>query len=142
MHFIQANPIKFNVQGVSFLPENFERKNKPYAIAEYDNSRASDKMQRRFPGLTNPLWRHKVLKAVRDQSWKMIWGSDGTRELYAIKDDPYETQNVASQFPDQLKSMEQILANWLSTFEPSRYYKQEEISREALEELRSLGYVQ
>jgi arylsulfatase A-like enzyme len=143
LRFIRSNSDKLSLQGFSFLPDDFKRKDHPFVFAEYNNSRAADKMERRFPGLPpNPLWQRKILKTVRNASWKMIWGSDGTRELYSIKSDPYENQNLAKEFPEELKKMEGILSEWSSSFEPSRYYKQEEISREALEELRSLGYIQ
>jgi hypothetical protein len=35
-----------------------------------------------------------------------------------------------------------VLAKWLASFRPSRFYRQEEVSREALEELKALGYIQ
>jgi arylsulfatase A-like enzyme len=143
LQFVQSKRNHLPLQGFSILPESFERKNHQFAFAEYNNSRAADKMERRFPGLpVDALWRRKILKAVRDNSWKFIWGSDGTRELYSIYKDPFETENVASSHPEELKRLEVILAKWSSSFEPSRYYEQEEISREALEELRALGYIQ
>ena len=143
LHFVRSTPNKLPLQGYNFLPDNFQRKNHGFAFAEYNNSRAADKMERRFPDLPpNKLWQAKILKAVRNESWKMIWGSDGTRELYAINNDPYETKNLATALPEELKKMEGILSQWSSSFEPSQYYRQEDISREALEELRSLGYIQ
>jgi arylsulfatase A-like enzyme len=143
LRFVQSSPNKLPLQGFSFLPDDFQRKDHPFAFAEYNNSRAADKMERRFSDLPpSQLWKRKILKAVRSESWKMIWGSDGTRELYDINKNPYENQNLAKDFPEELKKMEGILSEWSGSFEPSRYYKQEEISREALEELRSLGYIQ
>jgi hypothetical protein len=78
---------------------------------------------------------------IRSTDSKFIWGSDGTRELYAINIDPYEQKNLYSSKPELSKQMEEALAKWLSSFKPSRYYKEEEISREALDELKALGYV-
>jgi arylsulfatase A-like enzyme len=116
-----------------------------HAFAEYDNARAVDKIERRFSreGFPpNPIYRRKVLKAVRSQDWKLIWGTDGTRELYFISNDPHEQHNLYESHPDQAKQLQGVLAKWLASFRPSRFYRQEEVSREALEELKALGYVQ
>ncbi len=134
---------KLDLQGFSLLPDFFERKNHPYAFSEYNNLRAADKMSRRFPDLPDsPMWRKKVLKSVRTVDWKFIWATDGTRELYSIANDPYESNNLAQSNPDRVKKMQEILGKWSTSFKPSRFYQNEEISREALDELRALGYVQ
>ncbi len=143
LQYLHSESNQLDLQGFSLLPESFSRKDHPYAFAEYNNSRAADKMERRFPGVAvAPLWRRKVLKSVRSADWKFIWGSDGTRELYSMANDPYELTNLAQSQPDQLRRMEEILAKWSTSFKPSGFYQKEQISREALEELRSLGYVQ
>ena len=134
---------KRDLQGFSLLPDFFERKNHPYTFSEYNNLRAADKMIRRFPDLPDsPIWRKKVSKSVRTVDWKFIWATDGTRELYSIANDPYESDNLAQSNPDKVKKMQEILAKWSTSFKPSRFYQNEEISREALDELRALGYVQ
>jgi arylsulfatase A-like enzyme len=132
-----------NLQGFSLLPDRMERSRYPAVFAEYDNARAADKIERRFPEIpSDPLYRRKVLKTVRTDQHKYIWGSDGTRELYDIKNDPHESRNIYHEDPQTASAMEIILGKWVSSFQPSKFYKQEEISKEALEELRSLGYVQ
>jgi arylsulfatase A-like enzyme len=138
-----GRPPEASLQGFSLLPDFFERKNHPYAFSEYNNLRAADKMQRRFPDLPDsPVWRKKVLKSVRSADWKFIWATDGTRELYSIQNDPYEKSNFAQSNPDEVKKMQEVLGKWSTSFKPSRFYQNEEISREALDELRALGYVQ
>jgi arylsulfatase A-like enzyme len=142
LHFLKSES-KLDLQGFSLLPDFFERKNHPYAFSEYNNLRAADKMERRFPNLpSSPPWRKKVLKSVRSADWKFIWATDGTRELYSIQNDPYEKLNLAPSNPEEVKKMQGILGKWSTSFKPSSFYKNEEISREALDELRSLGYVQ
>lgn len=129
-----------DVQGVSLM----EPSKHPYAFAEYDNARAVDKIERRFAKTeipANPVYRRKVLKVVRSGDYKLIWGSDGTRELYSIGKDPYEERNLYKAESQQATHLESILGKWLASFKPSRYYKEEEISKEALEELKALGYV-
>jgi arylsulfatase A-like enzyme len=142
LHYIKSDA-KLDLQGFSLLPDFFERKDHSYVFSEYNNLRAADKMKRRFPDLPDsPVWRKKVLKSVRSLDWKFIWASDGARELYSIANDPYEKDNLAQSQPEQVKKMQDILAKWTTSFKPSRFYKNEEISREALDELRALGYVQ
>jgi arylsulfatase A-like enzyme len=142
MRFLKSES-KLDIQGFSLLPDLFERKNHPYAFSEYNNLRAADKMERRFPDLPPArLWNKKVLKSVRDAHWKFIWASDGTRELYSIQDDPYEKNNLSQSNPDEVKKLQAVLGKWSTSFKPSSFYQNEEISREALDELRSLGYVQ
>lgn len=132
-----------DLQGYSLLPDRMERSQHQAVFAEYDNARAADKIERRFPGVpSNPLYRRKVLKTARTEQYKYIWGSDGTRELYDIKNDPHESVNIHGQDPQTASAMEATLSKWISSFKPSKFYRQEEISKEALEELKALGYVQ
>lgn len=142
LHFVKSES-KLDLQGFSLLPDFLDRKNHPYVFSEYNNLRAADKMKRRFPDLSDsPIWQKKVLKSVHSADWKFIWATDGTRELYSIASDPYEKNNLAQSNPGQVKKMQEILGKWSTSFKPSSFYKNEEISREALEELRALGYVQ
>lgn len=135
---------RLHLQGSTLLPDQIQKRKQKYVFAEYNNSRAVDRIQRRFGKdlAPNPVYQPKILKTVRSSGWKFIWGTDGTRELYAIDMDPKETSNLFLSDPEAAKRMEQVLKDWTSSFRPSNYYKQEDISNEALRELRSLGYIQ
>lgn len=135
---------RLHLQGSTLLPDQIQNRKQEYVFVEYNNSRAVDHIQRRFGKdlILNPVYQPKILKAVRSSGWKFIWGTDGTRELYAIDKDPKETSNLFQSDPETAKRMEQALKDWASSFRPSNYYKQEDISNEALRELRSLGYIQ
>ena len=135
---------RLHLQGSILLPDQIQNRKQEYVFAEYNNSRAVDRIQRRFGKdlMPNPVYQPKILKTVRSSDWKFIWGTDGTRELYAIDKDPEETSNLFLSDPEAAKRMEQVLKDWASSFRPSNYYKQEDISNEALRELRSLGYIQ
>jgi len=51
--------------------------------------------------------------AVRDGAWKLIeWYEDGTRELYNLRDDPGEKQNLAAAHPDKVTELTARLAAW------------------------------
>jgi len=132
------------LQGTSLLPGEVAKRPDNLVFAEYNNSRAVDNIERKFGDAVppNPIYLHKILKVVRSDKWKFIWGTDGTRELYAINKDPYEKNNLFQLNQDEAKQMETALKAWVSSFTPSHYYRQEEISPEARQELRSLGYIQ
>ncbi len=52
--------------------------------------------------------------AVRDGDWKLIeWFEEGRGvELYNLKDDIGEQQNLAVKYPERLKTMHEILKKW------------------------------
>lgn len=142
LRFTHVPSGSLQLQGASLLPRAMDRAKQPFAFAEYNNARAVDKIQRRFPGFSNPLFRMKTLRAVRSADLKLIVGSDGSRELYNMKADPGETNNLYSQSPEEARILEAVLNKWSASFQASRFYRQEDISKEALDELRALGYVQ
>jgi arylsulfatase A-like enzyme len=142
VRFLNLNVAGLDLQGASLLPLNFDREKIPFAYAEYRNDRAVDKIERRFPGAANPVFRRKYLRTIRSADFKFILGSDGTRELYAVNADPYETNDLVLKQPQEARILEDTLTKWSSSFKASTFYKKEDISKEALEELRALGYVQ
>jgi len=142
LRFVNLNADGLELQGASLLPQHFDREKIPFAYAEYRNDRAVDKIERRFPGALNPVFRRKSLRTIRSADFKFILGSDGTRELYSINSDPYETNDLVDKQPQEAHILEDTLNKWSSSFKASTFYKKEEISKEALDELRALGYVQ
>lgn len=51
--------------------------------------------------------------AVRDGDWKLIeWFEDGSLELFDIRQDPNEKNNVAAAHPEKVKELESKLAAW------------------------------
>ncbi|HSP07279.1 MAG TPA: sulfatase-like hydrolase/transferase, partial [Acidobacteriota bacterium] len=142
LRFLGVPAGKLDLQGASLLPRSSDRDARPFAFAEYNNARAIDKIQRRFPGFSSPVCRARTLKAVRSADLKLIVGDDGTREFYNMKADPDELHNLYAEAPDEARILEDVLKKWSASFEASRYFKQENISKEALEELKALGYVQ
>jgi arylsulfatase A-like enzyme len=64
-------------------------------------------------------------------------------ELYDLRDDPAERDNVAQQHPDQVKTLESLLASWKvgldRTIKPGSTRIQTEAQRERL---RALGYLE
>ena len=52
------------------------------------------------------FFEHEGYRAVRSASWKLVAKQDGPWELYNIKVDRSERNNVAAQFPERVLSME------------------------------------
>ena len=92
--------------------------------------------------------------AVRDDQWKLIYIPNqidrammqGTEyELYRWRDDPGETSNLASQYPEQVRRLAKVLKQWSAPWIAAAYgratQKQVELDEETLRHLQSLGYI-
>ncbi len=90
---------------------------------------------------------YRDLKAIfgnvdRD-SLKYIWASNDQSELFDLKADPYELQNIIKQNPAAADSLQQKLKSWSSSFQPietngtTRHTDRKELEKR----LRSLGYI-
>ena len=68
------------------------------------------------PVRSNPLfWEWSRGEAVRDGDWKLVrWGKESPWDLYNISEDPTEINNLASLYPDTVKSMEKRFLQWKS----------------------------
>jgi arylsulfatase A-like enzyme len=84
---------------------------------------------------------------VRDGHWKAIWNREiGTIELYDLASDPRERIGLVTREHERAEPMRGFAETWLQTRvvdvarEPGA--QQTELDAEALERLRSLGYVE
>lgn len=93
------------------------------------------------------------IRSIRHEGWKLIWGSDGKAELYHVRDDPDETINLATEKPQLVAELTTRLEQRLSAIVGQRFSLRDEpppaggsgfedLDSEAMERLRSLGYVQ
>lgn len=98
----------------------------------------------------------KRLRALHNGDYKLIWGSDGTRELYRIGEDPYERTDVLAQDPANaaldglVAELERMVAQYqgdppLDPPPPAGWlgpgFEDRIQDPELLKKLRSLGYV-
>jgi len=59
------------------------------------------------------IWRTTPAGAVRQGHWKLIeYFEDGTLELYNLKDDIGEQNNLAQETPKKTKQLHKLLKNW------------------------------
>lgn len=69
-----------------------------------------------FPGYLGQgkdQWRTLPVGVIRDGDWKLLeFFEDGRLELYNLKDDTGETNNLAEEHSERAKAMQQRLAEW------------------------------
>jgi len=87
------------------------------------------------------------LQSVIWKNWKLIYDQQkDTKELYDLKNDPLETQNLAAKNPQKLAEFQDILKRWkeqivLIKSEYEIKAKRPDFSEEEKSRLRSLGYI-
>lgn len=85
----------------------------------------------------------RSLRAIYEGDYKYIWASNNKHELYNLREDPQELNNLFEQMPEIAFEMEKKLDQWVQTTD--RGYPKDKsfkISKEAEEALRALGYLQ
>ncbi len=96
--------------------------------------------------------------ATRTPKWKYIYNPDNyhpdcvsrrysegypyfidTEELYDVENDPAETRNLAGENPEIVRDLRAQLLQWVQT--NKRVHKEVQLTEEATERLRALGYI-
>jgi len=83
---------------------------------------------------------HRVQRALIEWPYKLIASTDGTRELYRLDRDPTESRNLFAPTEPVAASLETRLDAWLASA-VTEVGETPAMDPEALERLRSLGYV-
>jgi len=82
---------------------------------------------------------------LRTEDWKLILNetADGfERELYNLAQDPGEKVNLAAEDPERADALQRYYADWSEAVRAHALTSEPRIDEEALENLRSLGYIQ
>jgi arylsulfatase A-like enzyme len=68
--------------------------------------------------------------AMREGPWKLLMNPDGSQlELYDLKNQLMETDNLAAEFPDVAKRMKASLEDWRKTLpDPDKYFEDTKVS--------------
>ena len=112
----------------------------------------SDEARPVFAERTNGIY------SIRTPDWKYIYnpqnltpeclrrtGKKATpyviqkEELYRTREDPGEKKNVVAENPDVARELRTQLVEWVET--DNRVHKQHQFTKEELERLRALGYL-
>ena len=139
---IDAPAARTSFQGSSFHPES-DAEPRERVIAEYMAPQPSmDALERRVGSLRPEVRRYdRSLRAIRADGWKLIRGSDGTRELYH-PDDPDERDDRAAENEGRISTLETQLDEWLDSFEHAEPTEKASMSDSAKARLEDLGYIQ
>ena len=65
-----------------------------------------------------PVDHYPTQGAVRVNDWKLIMMYNKTLALYNIKDDPTESHDLASEMPEQVKTLNQTLHGYINAAVP------------------------
>ncbi|MGA1874919.1 MAG: tetratricopeptide repeat protein, partial [bacterium] len=93
-------------------------------------------LETRFPEI-NFGWSR--LQGIRNRRWKYIQAP--RPELYDLEKDPQERYNVINQYPQQVRSLREILRSFTETHPPVSRSLYTPMDRTTRERLQSLGYV-
>jgi arylsulfatase A-like enzyme len=139
---IDANEMREGLQGQSFHPES-ETESRKYTIAEYMAPQPSMEALRKQIGTLsdNVVRLDRSLRAIRTDEEKLIRGSDGTHELYEVRNDPMELTNIAADRPERISALETTLNDWLGSFEHTNASGSVSMSASTKARLEDLGYL-
>jgi arylsulfatase A-like enzyme len=86
---------------------------------------------------------NRRIKSIERGDYKYIWYSDGRKELFNIKQDPYEEKNLIDSKPQIAAALDAELQEWLRSFKhrDSGEMKEPVMDEETRENLQALGYL-
>lgn len=100
-------------------------------------------VQRRYPQFDAARWERR-LRALVDGGWKLIWASDGGRELYDYAGDRGETNDLLQERRDVTERLSSQLDAITASLKPlhGAGAGDTELSDEQRRRLESLGYIE
>jgi arylsulfatase A-like enzyme len=89
-----------------------------------------------------PLSKDGHWRAIFDEDYKFIWNSKKNHQLFNLKNDPHENDNLVSLKPNRVKKMLTELNKYLGRLpKPGPPDNVERLDEQTKEALKSLGYV-
>lgn len=106
-----------DIQGHSLLQAQNEQHGSPFTVAEIGTPLyfLHDLIAESIKFDTSGSIRR--LKTIRTDEFKYIWSSDGRDELYNIREDPGELNNLIEIRSEDAKKLKDTLGEWLDSFE-------------------------
>ncbi len=132
--------IKNECMGVS-LSSFEEQKYRDFAFAEYDSPVAKLKSFEKYEHIDVSNY-DRDLKMIQDLDWKYIWSSDNHCELFNLKEDYEEQNNLINANTSKAHEMEQKLFQWVEKYQVTNFDDdKDDEDQEILDSLRKLGYI-
>ena len=112
-HFIDIMPTIIEITGAEY-PETYNgQKITPMRGVSLLPALTGEKIQRKEP----VYWQWKQGCAVLLDNWKIVKHGNGKPwDLYNMKDDPTETNNLAKKFPEKVAELDQMYNQWISKY--------------------------
>jgi arylsulfatase A-like enzyme len=139
VHLVDVLPTVLSEMGLEDLPD---LQGNP--LHESERLHAPVAYSARFPNLAaeHPGHFDRSHYAVYEDPWKLIVRSDGEVELYDIRSDRQELDNLAGRRPEIVTRLSETLTEFEETVQPRFVRSNPPRDPELLERLRALGYVQ
>lgn len=117
-----------------------DRQYHEYTFCEYAGFEGPIKrINRKFPDVDTAQFA-KTLQSVRDDERKLIVDSEGKRELYAWREDPYEQNDLTDEEPGRTEDLTAVLRESLDELDkPGEFQTPDDPELE--EQLKDLGYL-
>jgi arylsulfatase A-like enzyme len=80
--------------------------------------------------------------SLQTKNYKYIYRSHGKDEFYDLREDPYEINNLIDKGLIQEKKLKEILISKINEFKGNQPSRHLDVNKEAIERLKSLGYIQ
>jgi len=140
---IEAPGARTQFQGHSFHPDT-DRPPREFVVSEYLAPQPSmQALETHVGDLPEHVYEFdRSLRAIRTDEFKLIRGSDGTRELYDLTMDPAEQTDIAAANPDRVDALSDKLDTWLESFEHADAQDAVALSDDRKAQLEELGYIQ
>ncbi len=135
---IDADALLDQAQGASVFGDRRE-----YAIAEYVSPQPSrESIEKRVGDPHDRMDEFdRSLRAIRDDDHKLIRGSDGSRELYDVAEDPHETVDISDERPGIVDDLESRLDTWVNSFDVTSTGETNDVDQQTQQRLEDLGYI-
>lgn len=127
-------------RSVADVPETHRER----VISEYITPQPSmQALENRIGTLDSGVYMYdRGLRSVRTDEWKYIEGTDGSTQLYDIRDDPGETLDLADEQPNIVDAMANELKSERGELTDSAGGTDEEMDSGTKQRLEDLGYLQ
>ncbi len=130
-------PPRMHAQSLLALPAERVR------VAEYPSAfrDAFPAVRRAFPDWDPTPWK-RGLRALHEDPWKLIWGSDGRHELYDRERDPDESDDLAAERVEEVARLEKRLEGQLRATPREPQQTAPAVSEQHRKMLEALGYAE